>query len=110
MNETQLKEYKTKLEHERALLAGEIKDTEQPVDFGADIDHDDEEIDKTEEEANRRAVAQDLQTRLDAIDNALEKIRTGKYGVCEKCGGQIEHEVLKVDPESRFCKRDKEDQ
>ena len=23
---------------------------------------------------------------------------------CEKCGHEIEHEILKVDPETRFCK------
>ena len=26
---------------------------------------------------------------------------------CEKCGEQIEEEILNIDPESRFCKKDK---
>jgi len=34
----------------------------------------------------------------------LGKIQTGTYGICEKCGKPIEHEILAIDPESRFCK------
>jgi RNA polymerase-binding transcription factor len=107
MNETQLKEYKSKLEQERTLITSEIKQAEAPVDFGDDIDHGDEETDRSEEVGNRIAVAQDLQNRLNEIDIALEKIRTGRYGVCEQCGAPIEPEVLDVDPESRFCRKDK---
>ena len=107
MNETQLKEYKIKLEHERILIMDEIKQAESPVDFGDDIDHGDEDTDRSEEVGNRMAIAQDLQSRLNEIDVALEKIRTGRYGVCERCEREIEREVLDVDPESRFCKADK---
>ncbi len=107
MDETQLKEYKTKLERERALVSEEIKQAETPVDFGDDIDHGDEETDQSEEVGNRMAVTQDLRNRIADIDAALEKIRTGKYGICESCGKMIEPEILDVDPESRYCKMDK---
>lgn len=104
MNETQLKEYKTKLEKERTLILAEIKKEERPVDFGSDIDHGEEDSDKSEEEGNQLAVANDLKKRLDEIDVALAKIPTGKYGACEHCGKPIEGDVLDVDPESRLCK------
>jgi RNA polymerase-binding transcription factor DksA len=105
MKEEQLKKYKTELEKERGLLLMEIKNDEQPIDFGSDIDHSDEKTDQTEEFSNHLAASQDLKNRLDEIDVALSKIRSEKYGICEKCGGMIEAEILDVAPESRFCKK-----
>jgi DnaK suppressor protein len=104
MNQDQLKEYKTKLEKERGLIAAEIARDESPVDFGNDIDHGDEESDKSEQVGDQLAAAQDLKNRLNEIDIALGKIQTGEYGICEKCGKPIEHEILAIDPESRFCR------
>ena len=104
MNQDQLKEYKIKLEKERMMVAAEIARDEKPVDFGNDIDHDDEATDKSEEVGNQLAAAQELKSRLNEIDIALGKIQNGTYGICEKCGNPIEQEILAIDPESRFCK------
>ena len=104
MNQDQLKEYKTKLEKERAMVTAEIARDEKPVDFGSDIDHGDEESDRSEEVGNQLAAAQGLKDRLSEIEISLGKIQSGTYGVCEKCGKQIEEEILSIDPESRFCK------
>lgn len=104
MTQEKLAGYKTKLESERRLILEEIKKNEKPTDFGDDIDHGDEDSDATEALGNQLSVAQGLKTRLDDIEVALEKIREGKYGVCEKCGGKIEEEILDIDPESRLCK------
>lgn len=107
MNDEQLKEYKMKLEKERAMLNTEIKRTETTPDFGSDIDHGDEESDEAEEVGNQLAVGQDLKNRLAEVEIALGKMQSGGYGVCEKCGENIEKEILDIDPESRFCKKDK---
>jgi DnaK suppressor protein len=104
MNDNQLKEYKVALEKERAMLTAEIARDEKPVDFGSDIDHGDEESDKSEQVGDQLAAALELKNRLNEIDIALGKIQSGGYGVCEKCGKSIEHEILAIDPESRFCK------
>jgi DnaK suppressor protein len=104
MNQDQLKEYKIKLEKERVMVAVEIARDEKPVDFGSDIDHGDEDSDKSEEIGDQLAAAQGLKSRLNEIDIALGKIQNGTYGVCEKCGKPIEQEILAIDPESRFCK------
>lgn len=103
MQEQQLKKYKTDLERERGLLLVEIKNDERPTYFGSDIDHFEEKTDEAEELSNHLAAAQDLKKRLDEIDLALSKIHSGKYGVCEKCGGVIGEDVLDVAPESRLC-------
>lgn len=104
MTKETLESYKNKLIHERLLVVREIKDFEKPVNFGTDIDHGDEKTDEAEELSNRFGEENDLKKRLDEIDAALEKIEKGSYGVCEICGGEIETEILDIDPESRLCK------
>jgi len=44
-----------------------------------------------------------LETRLRDINLAVEKIKKGKYGTCEKCSKKIPKERLKAFPEARFC-------
>jgi RNA polymerase-binding transcription factor DksA len=104
MTQEKISEHRNKLERERALILSEIKQSEKPVDFGSDIDHGDEESDKTEALGNQLAIAEDLKTRLAEIESALEKIRLGKYGICENCRKEIEGDILDIDPESRLCK------
>ena len=89
------------------MLMKEIKETETVPNFGSDVDHFDEDADAAEEVGNQLAIGQDLKNRLAEIDIALGKIQSGGYGICEKCGENIEKEILDIDPESRFCKKDK---
>ena len=105
MNEQQIQIYKNQLEKERTMLFAEIKQSDKSPDFGGDTEDPDEETDKAEEVGNQLAISQDLKNRLGDIDIALGKIYAGKYGICEKCEGPIEKEILDIDPESRFCKR-----
>lgn len=37
------------------------------------------------------------------ITEALEKIETGTYGICETCGAEIPKPRLDIVPEARFC-------
>jgi DnaK suppressor protein len=104
MNDDQLKKYKLALEKERAEIVVEIARDEKPVDFGGDIDHGDEESDRSEQVGDQLAAAKDLQDRVNEIDLALEKIQSGNYGVCERCGKPIEHAIFEIDPESRLCR------
>ncbi len=59
--------------------------------------------DEVTEYGNLLPIEHNLETSLKDIDLALEKIRNGKYGICEKCGKEIPEERLKVHPEARFC-------
>lgn len=59
--------------------------------------------DEIEEYENILPVEHNLEVDLQNINLALKKIRKGKYGICEKCGGKIEIKRLKVYPEARFC-------
>ena len=62
-----------------------------------------EEADEVEEYENLLPVERALETKLKHVDLALEKIKQGKYGICEKCGKEISEERLGVIPETKIC-------
>ncbi len=43
---------------------------------------------------------------LSEVDAALQRIEEGTYGLCETCGGEIEHDRLLADPLVRYCLED----
>ncbi len=61
--------------------------------------------DEVEEYTTLLPIKHNFQQRLKEIDLALEKMKKGKYGICEKCGKEIETELLKAYPETRFCQK-----
>src|SRR6185312_9146035 len=44
-----------------------------------------------------------LQARLRKIDDALDRLMSGSYGNCSKCGKWIEDTKLAFDPAIEFC-------
>lgn len=87
----------------REEVVARLERLKKERDFGDDVDSLEEEGDETEEFANQVELAESLETRRDRIDAALQKMKDGTYGVCEKCGGPITPNVLEVDPESELC-------
>jgi DnaK suppressor protein len=41
--------------------------------------------------------------KLNAIDDALQRIKDGTYGTCEECGKKISKDRLKIMPFARYC-------
>lgn len=81
-------------------------DTKFPnFDTGAGSQHLEDEASELEEYVSKLPVEYSLEKRLRDINLALDKIKTGKYGKCEKCGKSISKERLAVAPEARFCLR-----
>lgn len=97
--------YKKKLEDEKATIEQELKELEKAQDFGENApDFNAEEADEAESASTNVALMQPLKERLIEVEDALSKIINGGYGVCEKCGSEIDEEVLGVNPESRLCR------
>lgn len=97
--------YKRKLEEEKVSLEQELKELERAQDFGEDAsDFNAEEADEAESASTNAALMQPLKERLIEVKDALSKIINGGYGVCEKCGSEIDEELLGVNPESRLCR------
>ena len=44
-------------------------------------------------------------TMLNKVENALDKIDSGKYGKCDQCGDQIDRERLNVVPYTDMCRQ-----
>ena len=44
-----------------------------------------------------------LQARLRRIDDALDRLMSGSYGNCSKCGGAIDDTRLDMDPAMALC-------
>ena len=106
MNPKELQEIKEQLEKTAGELEVEIKEAKKTPEFGSDVEGEmfEEEADEAEEEGGRLGVKELLQERLKNVELALEKIIRGEYGKCEKCGRDISLELLRVNPESKFCK------
>jgi len=62
-----------------------------------------EEADEVQEYGNMLPVEYSLELKLRDVESALEKIKKNKYGVCEKCGKEIEEKRLLACPEARIC-------
>lgn len=81
-------------------------DTKYPkLDGGREGQSLEEAADAVEEYSNRLPVEFSLEVRLKDINSALEKIKKGKYGNCEKCNKPILHARLTIYPEARTCKK-----
>jgi DnaK suppressor protein len=59
--------------------------------------------DEVEEYSRLLPLEHTLEIRLKNVTSALEKIKKGKYGVCEKCGKNISLKRLQAVPEAKLC-------
>ena len=57
--------------------------------------------DKFEELATNVPLVETLERRLKDVNDAIEKMNSGTYGICEKTGEQIPLARLKVNPAAR---------
>ncbi len=65
----------------------------------------DEEADEVEEYASLLPIEKTLESKLQNIKKALDKIKKNKYGKCESCKKEIEEKRLKLIPETKFCNK-----
>ncbi len=104
LTEQEIEKYRIILEDERKKLAQEVKGDESPIEFEDEATEDfDAEADEAEELGNELSVGDTVRERLNQVDEALEKIENGTYGICEECGRVISEKVLHVAPESILC-------
>lgn len=115
MDKKFLEEIKEKLEKEKSAAEKELRkfakedpklkgdwDSLFPRFDGGNLE---EAADEVEEYSTRLPIEFSLELKLRDINLALEKIKKGKYGKCEKCGKQIPKDRLKIFPEARTCNK-----
>lgn len=101
----QLLETKTK-------LLGEI-DSELRAERESNKDEGMDSYDLASEERDREInfiLSDRERVKLKQIDDALERLDDGAYGVCESCGLEIAEERLEAMPFSRLCRDCQQDQ
>ncbi len=89
---------RTKLEEERAqLLARSIPPVEAAKGDEADL--------AATQQAKEQSMwlANDQKQRLAQIDQALARIASGKYGICDNCGQSIAAERMAAVPHATLC-------
>jgi RNA polymerase-binding transcription factor DksA len=64
---------------------------------------DDENANEVADFVDSVSLSKNLEDSLQETENALEKIKKGKYGLCESCGKKIEHQRLTILPTARYC-------
>ena len=69
----------------------------------ADDEHDPEGATIGFERAQLSALIDQTRARLTDLDGAMQRVRAGGYGVCERCGQDIGAERLAARPAARTC-------
>jgi len=108
--EEKLKKEKEKIESQLRSFAKEDKklkgdwDTKYPhMDGGVGGQRLEEASDEVETYATLLPIEYSLETQLKDINLALEKIKKGTYGKCEKCGKMIALKKLEAFPAAKVC-------
>ncbi len=107
MNQEELEKYKKMLEALEQRLEQELKDTPAILDFGDQVDQEEEEADESVAADEQTSIRDEIRARLENVRIALHKIAAKEYGLCAKCHSPIEKDVLNIVPESNLCKAHK---
>ncbi len=99
ITKAKLEELKRERDHAQAELE-HLRD-----DLKAELEH--EDLDDAASDLIERdkiqALIFSLEEKLESIDHAINHAQVIGYGICEKCGNQIEPERLEIFPETTFC-------
>lgn len=95
-------EERKRLEAERVAILDDIEHLREWLQGEVDVDAEEGDPDLTEREKNL-ALLLALERRLESIDAALRAIDKGLYGICERCGQQIDPARLEVRPDATLC-------
>ena len=110
MDKKNLKEFQDLLEKEKKELEDKINELNsqeknmaiKTPDFMA-LEDSSVEADEVEELNNLLSLKSVWENNLYRIEQALERIKKGTYGICEEYGELIEIERLKIEPAAQIC-------
>ena len=111
MTDVNFKLIKTRLEKEQKRLTGQLEEirtsrSSEERREGSPFGKREEEATETLELEKRMAQEQRVIDQLSDIETALKKFDAGTYGICEKCGRQIELARLEAIPTAKLCMND----
>lgn len=108
MANTNYKTIKLKIEEDQEQLNAQLEQirtarTAQERREGSPFGKREEEAGETAELENLIAQEKHVLDQLVDIDLALKKLESGTYGLCQKCGEQIEAARLEAIPTAKIC-------
>ena len=104
MSGAKLKGLRASLEKERERLRQRLADLGEGPDGSLDFDQNFADTSQvTAERANVEALVGSIRDSLSDVEHALEKVDTGKFGLCEACGEPSAADRLEFVPEARYC-------
>ena len=91
-----------RLLEEQTRIMGARERLKEALKVEVDVDLDEGDPDLIEREKNVALLTQ-LDHRLEGVQAALRSIDKGKYGLCDRCGKEIDPERLEVRPDATLC-------
>lgn len=106
-----IEEMKQKLLEEKSRIEKELERFADPAVGEGNYDTRFEDLGRDQEEnaveagiyGDNVALEKSLETALKDVNDALHKIESGKYGVCERSGKDIAEDRLRALPWARTC-------
>lgn len=104
-----LDKLRQRLEDERERLTEKIEqsaaEASRPRESseGSPFGKREEEAEVTFEIGKRAALDEHLRNQLREVEHALQKMRDGTYGVCDRCGKPIDPARLEALPQATLC-------
>ena len=97
--------FKKTLLKEREEIVGEVKQiVESSKEMGQDgIQDIGDEAANIYNKQVLLSLSENERMRLQEVDESLDRIENGTYGICEECGGPISLKRLEVRPVAKYC-------
>ena len=109
MQDTDLQAFRERLETMRASLLDDSEETVHEMREENSLYPDPNDRASMETEHINLLRIRDRERKLlSKIDEALDRMEQGSFGLCEECGEEIDLERLKIRPVTTFCIRCKE--
>ncbi len=118
LTKRELDEFRKMLHEERGRLMEELEAMEEHtpeveeqvgMDIGGGYDEDLADVaSSTFEREKGLALESSVQAMLTQVEEALDRIEEGTYGICQRCGDPIDAARLRVLPYATLCIRCKE--
>jgi DnaK suppressor protein len=112
MDQSTLNKIKEKLLNDKEKLEADLgqfttKNKHNPDDYDANFpdlgDKEDENANEVAQYSDNLTLERTLEKQLRDVNNALQRIDDGKYGVCKYCNKEISTERLEARPTSSAC-------
>ena len=92
----------SRLKEELGQVEEELRHLREMMQAEVDVEPDEGDAEIFEREKNAALIAV-LERRVSDISAALRSMEKGTYGICDRCGKQIELERLEVKPDATLC-------